>query len=72
MKIHEYQGKQLFAKYDIPVSPGEAVETVDAAVAAADKIGYPVVVKAQVQVGGRGKAGGIKLAGNADDQIPKL
>ena len=67
MDLFEYQGKQLFAKYDIPVSPGEAVETVDAAVAAADKIGYPVVVKAQVQVGGRGKAGGIKLAANADE-----
>jgi succinyl-CoA synthetase beta subunit len=65
--LYEYQGKQLFAKYDIPVSPGEAVETVAAAVAAADRIGYPVVVKAQVQVGGRGKAGGIKLASNADE-----
>ena len=49
------------------MSAGEAVETVDAAVAAADRIGYPVVVKAQVQVGGRGKAGGIKLAANADE-----
>jgi succinyl-CoA synthetase beta subunit len=67
LDLFEYQGKQLFAKYDIPVSPGEAVETVDAGVAAADKIGYPVVVKAQVQVGGRGKAGGIKLAGDADE-----
>jgi len=67
LDLFEYQGKQLFAKYGIPVSPGEAVETVDAAVAAADRIGYPVVVKAQVQVGGRGKAGGIKLAGNADE-----
>jgi succinyl-CoA synthetase beta subunit len=65
--LFEYQGKQLFAKYGIPVSPGEAVETVDEAVAAADRIGYPVVVKAQVQVGGRGKAGGIKLAANADE-----
>jgi succinyl-CoA synthetase beta subunit len=67
LDLYEYQGKQLFAKYDIPVSPGAAVETVDAAVAAADRIGYPVVVKAQVQVGGRGKAGGIKLAANADE-----
>lgn len=67
MDLFEYQGKQLFARYGIPVSPGEAVETVDAAVAAADRIGYPVVVKAQVQVGGRGKAGGIKLAANADE-----
>jgi succinyl-CoA synthetase beta subunit len=67
MDLFEYQGKQLFARYDIPVSPGEAVMTVDAAVAAADRIGYPVVVKAQVQVGGRGKAGGIQLAANADE-----
>jgi succinyl-CoA synthetase beta subunit len=65
--LYEYQGKQFFAQYDIPVSPGEAVTTVDDAVAAADRIGYPVVVKAQVQVGGRGKAGGIKLAANADE-----
>ena len=67
MDLFEYQGKQLFARYDIPVSPGEAVTTVDAAVAAADRVGYPVVVKAQVQVGGRGKAGGIKLANNAEE-----
>ncbi|MFO7589727.1 MAG: ADP-forming succinate--CoA ligase subunit beta [Acidimicrobiia bacterium] len=67
MDLYEYQGKQLFAQYGMPVSAGEAVETVDAAVAAADKVGYPVVVKAQVQVGGRGKAGGIKLAADADE-----
>ncbi|MGH2476774.1 MAG: ATP-grasp domain-containing protein, partial [Candidatus Limnocylindrales bacterium] len=54
MDLFEYQGKQFFARYGIPVSPGEAVATVDQAVAAADRIGYPVVVKAQVQVGGRG------------------
>ena len=62
MDLYEYQGKQFFARYGIPVSPGEAVTTVDEAVAAAERIGLPVVVKAQVQVGGRGKAGGIKLA----------
>jgi len=67
MDLYEYQGKQFFASYGIPVSPGEAVTTVDEAVAAADRIGYPVVVKAQVQVGGRGKAGGIKLAHDADE-----
>ena len=67
MDLYEYQGKQFFARYDIPVSPGEAVTTVDEAVTAADRIGYPVVVKAQVQVGGRGKAGGIKLAANTDE-----
>jgi len=67
MDLYEYQGKQFFAQFGIPVSPGEAVTKVDDAVAAADRIGYPVVVKAQVQVGGRGKAGGIKLAANADE-----
>ena len=65
MDLLEYQGKQLFAKYGIAVSPGEAARTVDEAVAAADRIGYPVVVKAQVHVGGRGNAGGIKLADSA-------
>jgi succinyl-CoA synthetase beta subunit len=65
--LFEYQGKQLFARYGIPVSAGEPVDTVDDAVAAADRVGYPVVVKAQVQVGGRGKAGGIKLATNTDE-----
>ena len=67
MDLFEYQGKQFFARYGIPVSDGEAVTDVDAAVAAADRVGYPVVVKAQVQVGGRGKAGGIKLAANSDE-----
>jgi succinyl-CoA synthetase beta subunit len=65
--LFEYQGKQYFARYDIPVSPGGVAHTVDEAVAAAEQAGYPVVVKAQVQVGGRGKAGGIKLAGTADE-----
>ena len=67
MDLLEYQGKQFFATYGIPVSQGEAVTTVDDAVAAADRIGYPVVVKAQVHVGGRGKAGGVKLASNTDE-----
>ncbi len=67
MDLYEYQGKQLFAKYGIPVSDGAVAKTVDEAVAAAERVGYPVVVKAQVQVGGRGKAGGIKLAANADE-----
>jgi succinyl-CoA synthetase beta subunit len=65
--LFEYQGKQYFARYDIPVSAGGVADTVEEAVAAADQAGYPVVVKAQVQVGGRGKAGGVKLAGNADE-----
>src|SRR3954452_12145376 len=65
MDLFEYQGKQYFARYGIPVSPGGVAVTVDEAVAQADAAGYPVVVKAQVQVGGRGKAGGIKLAHHA-------
>jgi succinyl-CoA synthetase beta subunit len=65
--LFEYQGKQLLARFGVPVSAGEAVESVDDAVAAADRLGYPVVVKAQVQVGGRGKAGGIKLANSTDE-----
>lgn len=67
MDLFEYQGKQYFARYGIPVSPGGVANTVDQAVVEAEKAGYPVVVKAQVQVGGRGKAGGIKLATNADE-----
>ncbi len=65
MDLFEYQGKLYFRRYDIPTSAGEVADTVEQAVAAAESIGYPVVVKAQVQVGGRGKAGGIKLANNA-------
>ncbi len=65
MDLFEYQGKQYFARYGIPVSPGDVALTPDEVVATADRLGYPVVVKAQVQVGGRGKAGGIKLAGDA-------
>jgi succinyl-CoA synthetase beta subunit len=62
MDLLEYQGKQLFARHGIPVSPGKPARTVDEAMAVADEIGYPCVVKAQVLIGGRGKAGGIKLA----------
>src|SRR3954449_8440571 len=62
MDLLEYQGKQLFARHGVPVPSGAPATTVEEAVAAADEIGYPCVVKAQVQVGGRGKAGGIKVA----------
>jgi succinyl-CoA synthetase beta subunit len=62
MDLLEYQGKQLFARHGLAVSNGKAVTTVEDAVAAANEIGYPVVVKAQVLIGGRGKAGGVKLA----------
>src|SRR5438309_10997085 len=67
MDLFEYQGKQYFARFGIPVSAGGVADTVDEAVKQAEQAGYPVVVKAQVQVGGRGKAGGIKLASNADE-----
>ncbi len=67
MDLFEYQGKQYFARYGIAVSPGGVATTVDEAVTQAEAAGYPVVIKAQVQVGGRGKAGGIKLADNADE-----
>jgi succinyl-CoA synthetase beta subunit len=62
MDLLEYQGKQLFARHGIPVPTGKPAATVEEAVAAAEQIGYPCVVKAQVLIGGRGKAGGIKLA----------
>ncbi len=62
MDLLEYQGKQLFARHAIPVPDGRPASTVEEAVAAAEEIGYPCVVKAQVQIGGRGKAGGIKVA----------
>jgi succinyl-CoA synthetase beta subunit len=67
MDLFEYQGKQYFARFGIPVSAGGVADTVEAAVAEAEKAGFPVVVKAQVQVGGRGKAGGIKLASSAEE-----
>jgi succinyl-CoA synthetase beta subunit len=62
MDLLEYQGKQLFAKHGVPVPEGRPATTVPEAVMAAKDLGFPVVIKAQVQIGGRGKAGGIKLA----------
>ena len=67
MDLLEYEGKQYFARYGIPVSPGGLADSLDEAVKQANHVGYPVVVKAQVQVGGRGKAGGIKLASNPEE-----
>jgi succinyl-CoA synthetase beta subunit len=67
MDLLEYQGKQLFARHQIPVPAGRPATTVDDAVDAADAIGYPCVVKAQVQIGGRGKLGGIKVAESRDE-----
>src|SRR3954471_9402440 len=67
MDLLEYQGKQLFARHGVPVPDGRPASTVDEAVAAADDIGYPCVVKAQVLIGGRGKAGGIKVVKDRDE-----
>ena len=67
MDLLEYQGKQLFAKHGVPVPSGRHATSVDDAVAAANEIGYPCVVKAQVAIGGRGKAGGIKVAKDEEE-----
>jgi succinyl-CoA synthetase beta subunit len=67
MDLLEFQGKQLFAKHGVAVPSGEVAATVDDAVAAAERIGYPCAIKAQVLIGGRGKAGGIKIAADADE-----
>lgn len=67
MDLYEHQGKELFARFGIPVSDGGVAFTASEARAIAERIGGPVVIKAQVHVGGRGKAGGIKLAANPDE-----
>ena len=67
MKIHEYQAKELFRRFGIPTSKGVVVTDPADATRAAAQVGYPCVVKAQVHVGGRGKAGGVKLARNEDE-----
>src|SRR5580704_4606473 len=67
MDLLEYQGKQLFARHGVPVPTGKPARTIEEAVQVADEIGYPCVVKAQVQIGGRGKAGGIKVAQNREE-----
>lgn len=67
MDLFEHQGKQLFAEYGLPVSDGEVAFSVSEAVAAAERLGPPVMVKAQVHTGGRGKAGGVKFAAGIDD-----
>jgi len=69
MKIHEYQAKEIFARYNIPVTKEVLCFTVDEASAATEKLGLPVVVKAQVLTGGRGKAGGVKLARSQGEAI---
>ena len=67
MDLLEHQGKEFFAAHAIPTPPGSPADTVDEAVAAAERLGLPVVVKAQVHTGGRGKAGGVKVAATSDE-----
>jgi len=67
MDLLEYKGKQVLARYDVAQLPGREATTVDAAIAAAEEIGFPIVIKAQVKIGGRGKAGGIKIANTLDE-----
>ncbi|MCK5005147.1 MAG: ADP-forming succinate--CoA ligase subunit beta [Candidatus Aminicenantes bacterium] len=67
MKIHEYQAKGLFRNYSIPVPEGFMAENAESAMEVVEKLGFPCVVKAQVHAGGRGKAGGVKLAKNKDE-----
>jgi len=67
MDLLEYQGKQLFAKHGVSVPGGEVADTVEEAVAAAERVGFPCAIKAQVLIGGRGKAGGIKIAADAGE-----
>src|SRR5437773_11345001 len=71
MDLYEYQGKELFARFGIPVSEGRLATTPDEARAAAEELGTQVVVKAQVLTGGRGKAGGVKLAEDPADAEQK-
>ena len=67
MNIHEHQAKELLRRYGVAVPDGEACFTVDAAVAAANRLGFPCVVKAQIHAGGRGKAGGVKVVRDASE-----
>ena len=67
MDLFEYQGKQFFSEYGMPISPGQIAFTVEEAVSAAEQLGTPVMVKAQVHTGGRGKAGGVKFAATIED-----
>ena len=67
MKIHEYQGKELLRRFDVKVPRSAVAKTVAEAEAAATQLGLPVVVKAQIHAGGRGKGGGVKLARTSED-----
>ncbi|MCG7206313.1 MULTISPECIES: ADP-forming succinate--CoA ligase subunit beta [Streptomyces] len=71
MDLFEYQARDLFAKHDVPVLAGEVIDTPEAAREITERLGGKSVVKAQVKVGGRGKAGGVKLAASADEAVAR-
>jgi succinyl-CoA synthetase beta subunit len=71
MNLHEYQAKELFARFGLPVTPGQVATTPEEARDVAESVGGTVVIKAQVQVGGRGKAGGVKLAATPEEAFEK-
>src|SRR5687767_95420 len=71
MKLHEYQGREIFRRYGIPVPPDRVATSPEEAAAAARELGGQVVIKAQVLVGGRGKAGGVKLAKSPEEAREK-
>jgi len=71
MNLYEYQGKELFARYGLPVLPGQVAATPEEARDIAASLGGTVVIKAQVLVGGRGKAGGVRLAQSPDEALEK-
>ncbi|MCI5224667.1 MAG: succinate--CoA ligase subunit beta, partial [Candidatus Electrothrix sp. AR4] len=67
MKLHEYQAKELFSRYDLPVPKGALAESLEKAIEYAETSCFPLAIKAQVHAGGRGKSGGILIASNIDD-----
>jgi len=69
MRLFEYEGREIFVKYGIKVSPAILVRSVEEASKAVETVGFPVVVKAQVLTGGRGKAGGVRIAANPAELI---
>ena len=71
MNVHEYQAKEILARFGVPVPAGEVAETTEQIREIAERLGAPVMVKAQVHAGGRGKGGGIKFCSSVDEAVEK-